>query len=167
MCLCQMWFIMYWTFFSKTVVIPQYSIQGKPSIRRYMFTFKSIYILITLHLFGVFVSCVCIVLQFIVKMSCISVSGIPDKTCPFHGTAEDYNFQFFMFLFFFTLHMSNCFIVSLSYVLTGYLDFLLFPIVFVAQGTNFLYMCKDIIFSSLSLSTLYGTIIITLFDDVF
>ena len=63
--------------------------------------------------------------------------------------------------------MSNCVIVVLLYVLIGYI---LFPVAtncpFVALGNNLLYMCKSIIFPLLYVSTLYGTIILTWFDDV-
>ena len=36
-----------------------------------------------------------------------------------------------------------------------------------ALGNNLLYKCKDIMFPSLPVSTLYGTVIKTWFDDVF
>ena len=37
----------------------------------------------------------------------------------------------------------------------------------VALGNNYLYMYNDIMFPSLPMSTLYGTVIMTLSDDIF
>ena len=79
------------------------------------------------------------------------MSGMPNKTCLSWNNKE---VTYFLLLLcsIFTLHMPNCFIVVLLYALKGCFYFLLLP---------FLYMCKGM-FLSLSVSTLYGTIILTL-----
>ena len=68
----------------------------------------------------------------------------------------------------FTFHMPNCVIVVLLYVLYWMLLFLIATNwSFVALENNFLYTHKGIMFPSLPVSTLYGTIIGTWFDNVF
>ena len=67
-----------------------------------------------------------------------------------------------------TLHLPNCVIVVWLYVFS-----LLFVFVFatncsiVALGNNILYVYNGITFPSLPMSTLYGTMIMTLFVEVF
>ena len=64
--------------------------------------------------------------------------------------------------------MPNCIIVVLFYVFNWIFVFLVAAnCSFVALANNFLYMCTDIMFPSLPVSTWYGTIIRTWFDDGF
>ena len=78
------------------------------------------------------------------------------------------NYTFYVIMFSFNPHMPNCVIVVQVYIFS-----LMFVSVFaancsiVALGNTFLYMYNGIIFPSLPMSTLYGTVFMTLFDDVF
>ena len=72
-----------------------------------------------------------------------------------------------LFCFVFTLHVLYCVIIILLNVINWMFLFFYAANCFGAGGNNLLYKCKDIMFPSLPLATLYDTIIETWFDDVF
>ena len=76
-----------------------------------------------LHLTALSVSFVPIVLQVIVRMFSISVSGMPNNACPFPGTAKKLQILCLLLFSIFSLHMPNC--VIIAHFLLGYLYSLL------------------------------------------
>ena len=96
------------------------------------------------------------------------MSGMPNKACTFPGTTKNLHVFSSLLCSMFTLHMPHCVIIFKFYVFN--LMFLILVTTncsFVAKGNNLLYKCKGIMFQSLPVSTLYGTIIETGFDNVF
>ena len=95
------------------------------------------------------------------------MSGMPNKACPFPGTAKKLHiFLVIVFYFYFAYaQLFYCWSIvhfnwmSLFLVATNCSS--------VVIGNNFLYMCKGIMFLSLPVSTLYSTIFQTWFNDVF
>ena len=74
------------------------------------------------------ISCDPILLQFIVIMFSISISGMPNSACPFPGTTKKLQVFYLLLCSIFTFHMPNCVIVVLLCVLAVYLYFLLPPV---------------------------------------
>ena len=121
-----------------------------------------------LHLSALSAFCVSIVLLVVVMMSSFSMSGMLDKACLFPGMTNEFHILSLLLCSIFTLHMPNVVIVVLLYIFNRvFLLLVATNCSFVALGNNVLYMCKHIMFPSLPVSTLYGTIILTRFGDVF
>ena len=108
------------------------------------------------------------VFQFICRMFSVSMSGMPNKACPFPGTTKNLHIFYLLLYSIFTLHMPNC-VILLLYVFNWMFLFFVATncFFFVALGDNLFYKCKSIMFPSLPVSTSYGTITETWFDNVF
>ena len=117
-----------------------------------------------LHLSVVLASCASVVLQFTFIVFSMSMSGMPNKAYLFLELQRIHHFCL-LWWFIFTLHIPNCVIVLL-YVFNWTFLFLVAPNYSFVAWNNLLYICKGM-FPSLVLSTLYGIVIQTLFDDVF
>ena len=74
------------------------------------------------------------------------MSGTPNKACPFAGTTKMLHILHLLWCSVFTLHMPNCVIVVLFYVLTGCLYFLLLPIILFPQEIMFCICVKALCF---------------------
>ena len=119
-----------------------------------------------LHLLALSVSCVSIVLKFIVIIFSMSMSGIPKKACLFSATTRNFQIVCLLLCCNFTLHMPNCVTVVLLCVFNCMLLFLLAAnCSFVAIGNKF-YTCVKT-FPSVHVYTLYGTTIEARSGDVF
>ena len=110
-----------------------------------------------LHLATVSVSCEPIVLQFILRIFSVLMSGMPKRACHFPETTN--KLQIFSLLLWSILPFLYLIVLLLfSYVLVGlFVSLVAANCSFLALGNNFLYICNGIIFSSLSVSTLYVT----------
>ena len=63
---------------------------------------------LVLHLSALSASCVPIVLQFIIRMSSVLISGMPKKACPFLQTTKTLQILSLLLCSIFTLYMPNC-----------------------------------------------------------
>ena len=115
-----------------------------------------------LHLMALSVSCVPIVLQFIVRMFSISISGMPNNACPFPGTTKKlktFLCYYVLFLLCICLIVYCCLVICFTWIFV-FLVATNYSVV--ALENNFLYICNSIIFPSLPVSTLHVTVIMTL-----
>ena len=89
-----------------------------------------------------------VVLQLVVRMFSISISGIPsNNACPFPETTKILHILCLLSCSNFSVHMPNCVIVVWLYVFSLMFVFLVAAnCSIVAWGNNFLYMYKCIIF---------------------
>ena len=124
-----------------------------------------------LQVFGVFVlqlaslssSSVPIVLQLILRMLNNSMSGMPNNACLYPGTTKKLHILCLLLCSNFTLHMPS--FVNVVWLCIFSLMFVFLVATncsIVALENNLLYMYNGIIFPSLSVSTLYQTVIATL-----
>ena len=121
-----------------------------------------------LQLLALSVSYVSIELQFKCIMFSMSMSGMPNKACPFLGATKNLHIFCLLLHYVFTLHMPNWVIIVLLYVFNWmFLFSAAANCSFVSLGNILLYKCKGTMFPSLPVFTLYGTIIETCFDDTF
>ena len=76
-------------------------------------------------------SFISIVLQLIVSMPSVLMSGISSKGCLFLVTTKKLHIFIFLFFYFLTVHLPNCVIVVLLYVLNLMFSF------FIAASCSF------------------------------
>ena len=89
-----------------------------------------------------------IVLQCIVRMFKISMSGMPNNACPFPGTIKKKHILHLLLYYTFTLYITNYVIVVWIYIFSPVFVFLVAAnCSIIALGSNFLYMYNGIMFS--------------------
>ena len=109
------------------------------------------------------VSFIPLALQFTVSMFSISISSMPNNACPFPGTTKEAQIFCLLLCSIFSLHLCNCVnIVQLYFFSFIFVFFVTANCSVVALGNNFLNIYNSIMFPSLPVSTLNGTVIMTL-----
>ena len=115
-----------------------------------------------------FCDCISVVLQLIVKTSRVFMSTMPNKTWPFPGTTNYSHISCLLLHLIFTLHMLNCVIFVLLYILEQCLYFCCRQLFFCCPGKyNFEYVDWHYISITACVDFLWGSTVVLWLDEVF